>query len=593
MAKLPEKVGKYKILSLIGKGGMGVVYEAEHPTLKRKVILKKLTVRDREFRERFRLEADTMMDLRSDYIVDLYDHFREGSSWYIAMEYIEGISLDELIQREAVLDFSILFYIMGCVSKAIEYIHRRGITHRDIKPSNIYISRKGEVKLGDFGIASSSARDVKLTDSGSAMGTPSYMAPEQFDDSSAVDSRADVFSLGVTLYEALTGVKPFVSHEYTDLKHEIKKGKYKNPSSMRRGIPLFLRWMIRRCLFVQPALRYGSLNTFAKRFDRELKKYGTGKVRTGLIALVETDKKKKKAILTDVHKREKTKEKNISCKFPAIFVIVIISILFLYTGGIQRFLFSGTYGGLTLTMVPSAEDGKYTIYSYGQDGYRTVEEGQFSRKGVADLYLKEGSYNVKIESGSHISWRSVYVPDFSDSGRKNITLTTLSSPLERFPLDLRYSVKNRFSSDDITSISPAYIQREGQWLKLTEDVLSQLKTGMEFKLKFSSDGYGDALYSVETAIHQTSVNIDVLLTPQAARLVVPPLESGQLKINGRGEFFSLETLRFEKIKLESQEISRLALLPGTYTVSLKKADETVQKVFHMESDGEYFFNPDP
>ena len=215
MAKIPDKVGKYKILSLIGKGGMGLIYAAEHPTLKRKVILKKLTIRDKEYRERFRLEADVMMDLRSDYIVDMYDHFREGSSWYIVMEFIEGMTLDELIQKTGPLDYDLFVYTMSCVAKAIDYIHQRGIVHRDIKPSNIYISRTGDVKLGDFGIASSSSRSVKITDSGSAMGTPSYMAPEQFNDSSSVTARADIFSFAVTLYEAFTGAKPFEAGNYT------------------------------------------------------------------------------------------------------------------------------------------------------------------------------------------------------------------------------------------------------------------------------------------------------------------------------------------------------------------------------------------
>ncbi len=592
MAKLPEKVGKYKILSLIGKGGMGVVYEAEHPTLKRKVILKKLTIRDKEFRERFRLEADTMMDLRSDYIVDLYDHFREGSSWYIAMEFIEGISLDELIQQNGPLDLGLFYYVMSCTVKAIEYIHRRGITHRDIKPSNIYISLKGEVKLGDFGIASSSARDVRITDSGSAMGTPSYMAPEQFDDSSSVDSKADIFSLGVTFYEALTGVKPFVSQEYTDLKHEVKKGKYKKPSSLRRRTPFFLSWMIRRCLLVKPALRYSNMNSIIKRFNRELKKIGSDKIQRELTYLVEPDKKKKKAILTDVHRADKVKKKSIPFKLPVILILVTISVLFLYTGGFQKFILSGTYGGLKVTMVPAAEDGNYTIYSYGKSGDRKVDEGRFSRKGIVDLYLKEGSYQIKIESGSHISWRSVYVPDFKDSGRKKTELTILSSPLERFPLELSYTVKNRFSSDDIKADCQLYIRNEGKWLKMTEKDLAQLKTGTEISIKFSSDGYEDALYSVETAFYQTYVSLDVLLSPLAAWLVLPSLDSGKVKINGRDEYFSLETLRFEKLNIKNRQDIPLALMPGKYTVILEAADGAVKEVFHVEGGTEYFFNPE-
>lgn len=592
MAKLPEKVGKYKILSLIGKGGMGLVYEAEHPTLKRRVILKKLTIRDKEFRERFRLEADTMMDLRSDYIVDLYDHFREGSSWYIAMEFIEGISLDELIQQKRQLDLGQFFYIMGCTAKALEYIHRRGITHRDIKPSNIYISRKGEVKLGDFGIASSSTRDVKITDSGSAMGTPPYMAPEQFDDSSSVDSKADIFSLGVTFYEALTGVKPFCSQDYTDLKHEVKKGKYRKPSSLRKKTPLFMRWMIRRCLFVRPALRYRNMNSIVKRFERELKKFGAEKVKSGLAAFVEPDKKKKKTNLTDIHKGDKPKKKFNTYKFPLILVLVFSVVFFIYIGGIQKFMLSGTYGGLKLTMVPAAEDGNYTIYSLEKNSDRIVDQGRFSRKGLAGLYLKEGSYRIKIESGSHVSWRSVYVPDFKDSGRKKTDLTILSSPLESFPLELSYTVKNRFTSEDIKAHCQLYILREGSWLKMADRDLSQLKTGTDISIKFSSEGYDDSSYLVSTAFYQTTVSLDVLLSPRAAWFVLPSLEKGLVKINGRDEYFSLESLRFEKLNIQNRQDTPLALIPGKYTVILETADGAVKKVFQMESGTEYYLDPE-
>jgi len=587
VAKLPEKVGKYKILSLIGKGGMGVVYAAEHPTLKRKVILKKLTIRDKEFRERFRLEADTMMDLQSDYIVDIYDHFREGSSWYIVMEFIEGISLEELIRQKGPLDYNLFVYIMYCIVQAIDYIHKRGIIHRDIKPSNIYISRTGDVKLGDFGIASSPSRDVKITDSGSAMGTPSYMAPEQFDDSSTVDNRADIFSLGVTFYEALSGIKPFSADNYTDLKQEIRKGKYKKFSLSKHRIPLYLKLMIMRCLYVRPSFRYRDMNPIVSRFSRELRKIGTEKTRALLVNSVEPGKKQKSQVLTRVHGDKTKKNRAFKYKITVAISALIFLISFFYFNGAKRFILAGNFGGFKLTMVPAVEDGRYTIYAIGDSPEKKVEEGSFNRKGEADLILREGSYKVKIESGSHINWRSVYIPDFKDSKGEEISLTVLSSPLERFPLDMSYSVRDRFSGDDITTGSDFFIRLNEKWELLTDTLLLSLKTGTPYNFKITHRGYRDNLYSFETAFYQTSVNLDILLSPASAFLIIPPYEVGILRINNSDEYFSLKTLRFEKLRKKSDEKQILELLPGKYFVTFESEEQVFEKSIGLERDIEY------
>lgn len=593
MAKIPEKVGKYKIVSLVGKGAMGVVYEAEHPTLKRKVILKKLTVRDKEFRERFRLEADTMMDLRSDYIVDMYDHFREGNSWYIAMEFIEGITLSDLIQQNGPLEYSLFTYIMGCTSKAVEYIHKRGIIHRDIKPSNIYLSRNGDVKLGDFGISSSTSRDIKITDSGSAMGTPSYMAPEQFNDSSSVDARADIFSLGVTLYESLAGVKPFLSEEYTALKHEIRKGKYKRLSLLRKGIPLSVRWVIRRSLFTGPSFRFREMKSIRRTFDREVRRAGNANGRQQLITLLDSGKKQNKTILTEIHRNIEKKRKSFPFRVTVLLTLLFAAGVFIYSGGLQRYLFSETYGGLIMKMIPAVNDGRYTLYSYDGTTALMAAEGSFNRKGETSLFIREGSYIIKIESGSHIDWRSLYVPDFRDNRGRKMEQTYLSSPMEQFPLDLSYSVRNRFSSVDLSPETEVFIKTGQQWQPLTDTILSQLKTGSFIDLKFSSEGYKDGFYRIETEFYQTSISLDVLLSPIPSYLKIPPMEKGIFTINGGDEYFSLRSLKYEKFIIDNEKTQILELLPGKYSLSLTLEEKQRKKVLIMNSGQEYQFIPEP
>ena len=148
MAKQPDKIDKYNEVSLIARGGMGAVYKAVHPTLNRPVILKKLTLRGQSsFAERFKREARILMDFRHDDIVTVFDHFKQGSSYYIVMEYVEGSSLEELLREHRYLDSLVCAYIVFHSARALAYAHDRGVIHRDIKPANILISREGAIKL--------------------------------------------------------------------------------------------------------------------------------------------------------------------------------------------------------------------------------------------------------------------------------------------------------------------------------------------------------------------------------------------------------------------------------------------------------------
>ncbi len=197
-----EKVGKYLVIEKIASGGMGTVYKAKHPTLESFIILKQLNLKGIEgVVERFKREAKIMFNFRSENIVQVYDHFREGGSYYIVLEYIDGISLDKLIQLKRHLSNEAAVLILLEVCKGLKYAHDKGVIHRDIKPANILISKEGEVKLTDFGIAKSEDdTETGLTQKGTTLGTPSYMAPEQIADSKNVDKRADIFSMGVLFY---------------------------------------------------------------------------------------------------------------------------------------------------------------------------------------------------------------------------------------------------------------------------------------------------------------------------------------------------------------------------------------------------------
>jgi serine/threonine protein kinase len=205
-----KRLGQYEILEEIGRGGMAVVYRAYQPYLNRYVAIKVLRPHlsdDRGFIDRFQREALAASKLEHDNIIRIYDIGQEGDLHYLVMSYVDGPSLAAKLAKEGALDLSTALTIVREVGAALDYAHGQGVVHRDVKPSNILLTSKGKAILSDFGIARA-ASDSRLTQTGAVVGTPAYMSPEQAE-GHAVDGRADLYSLGVVLYEMLTGRAPF------------------------------------------------------------------------------------------------------------------------------------------------------------------------------------------------------------------------------------------------------------------------------------------------------------------------------------------------------------------------------------------------
>jgi tRNA A-37 threonylcarbamoyl transferase component Bud32 len=202
-----------QILELIGRGGMGFVFKARQPHLDRFVALKLLPdklAKDAQFAERFNREGRVLAKLNHPNIVSVFDFGQTGGFYYLLMEYVDGVNLRQAMRAGRFSPGEALS-IVPKVCEALQYAHEQGILHRDIKPENILLDAKGGVKIADFGIAKLVGEDqpsVTLTNTGAALGTPHYMAPEQLEKPSTVDHRADIYSLGVVFYEMLTGELP-------------------------------------------------------------------------------------------------------------------------------------------------------------------------------------------------------------------------------------------------------------------------------------------------------------------------------------------------------------------------------------------------
>lgn len=251
-----DEILHYRILRKLGAGGMGEVYLAEDLKLGRQVALKLLPesgTADMGSRERLRREARALASLSHPAIAGIYALEEHEGRLFFAMEFIEGETLADRIARRP-LPVAEVIERGNALAGALAHAHARGVVHRDVKPRNILITPAGETKLADFGLALAEGV-TRLTAQGSTAGTAGYMSPEQTRGSD-VDARSDIFSLGVVLYEALAGVRPFARGNEQATIHAIRVDEPEPPTSLRSGIPLELERIVLKCLRKSPAERY-------------------------------------------------------------------------------------------------------------------------------------------------------------------------------------------------------------------------------------------------------------------------------------------------------------------------------------------------
>ncbi|MBW3672304.1 MAG: protein kinase, partial [Acidobacteria bacterium] len=260
------KFGRYEIIRELGKGAMGIVYLAKDPLIGRLVALKTIRISPniddeelREFQQRFMREAQAAGILSHPNIVTVHDIGTEEESGnsFIAMEYVEGRNLKEILNQGRPFSADDSAEVISQIAEALAFAHRKGIIHRDVKPANIIICDGNLAKITDFGIAKIASSVGNLTTTGQFLGTPNYMAPEQVK-GTAVDGRADIFSLGVVLFESLTRQKPFGGDSLTTISYRIVHENFTPPSELDPRIPEAFDGVVEKCLRKSPADRYQS-----------------------------------------------------------------------------------------------------------------------------------------------------------------------------------------------------------------------------------------------------------------------------------------------------------------------------------------------
>jgi serine/threonine-protein kinase len=263
----PEKrtLGRYELLAELGKGAMGTVYKALDPLLERTIAIKTINIASDEdladYEARFYQEAKVAGRLNHPNIVTVYDVATSGNIPYLAMELLDGHELGRLLSSRAPLAVAHALDIAAQVADGLAYAHEHGVVHRDIKPANILVTQDGLVKIADFGIARMRSAE-RGGDNAPVLGSPRYMSPEQVLRKRA-EQRSDIFSLGVVVYEMLTGAAPFAGADLNAIVFQIVNLVPPAPSTLRSGIPQMLDFIVAKMLAKAPDDRYATARELA------------------------------------------------------------------------------------------------------------------------------------------------------------------------------------------------------------------------------------------------------------------------------------------------------------------------------------------
>ncbi len=265
--KKVQQLGDFRLLKKLGQGGMGAVYLAHQLSLDRKCALKVMSptiAENKNFVERFIREARAMAKIEHPNVVRCYAVGEDKGVYYVAMELIDGSSMQDWIDTKETLDIGDALHVVIVCAQALAHAHKMNIIHRDIKPDNILVTKNGAVKLADLGLAKVTDEDQSMTQSGTGLGTPLYMPPEQARNAKHVDLRSDIYALGCTLYKFLTGTTPYKADSTLELILAKEKGKFTPAAKLNKAVPEKLDLIIDKMIAKKKEHRYQNCGELLK-----------------------------------------------------------------------------------------------------------------------------------------------------------------------------------------------------------------------------------------------------------------------------------------------------------------------------------------
>jgi len=423
-------IGKYEVKKVIGKGGMGQVFLGMHPTLKIPVVLKKLTnSRSKLDKERFKNEAAVMLSLTNENLVRCYDHFDINNSTFISMEYVKGKSLADIIDKEKKIPIPLAMYILYQAAKGIHFAHLKKIVHRDIKPHNILISDEGDVKITDFGIAKEVYNDASQTE---IIGTPAYMAPEQFDLTQNITRAADIYALGIVFYEMITGIRPFENRFSKDLIDKKKKRKYPPIDKHIKFPPSIVKSIINKMMNKNPEKRFKSLLELIKIIGNYLKPYNNYEMKAAVRSLAINDRAiDKTSFMVSVRDREKSNFNKFIASVIFLFIAGLVSI-FIYTNSFYELIFPDYYGRVKVKFnIANLHEAVLEIDDKIVDVIKSKKldkNGNYSKV----FYLPKGGHSFSVTSGSYKNKRSEIIKPITRRGMYQNIYEDVFIPISEF-----------------------------------------------------------------------------------------------------------------------------------------------------------------
>ena len=619
---VPNKIGKYINIEPLAEGGMGAVYKAFDPEFGRTVVLKRLKVNkaNETQRDRFIREAAILATLTSQHIVRGFETISENGSDYFVLEYVEGMSLDKVIEKLGRLPPQIAMWIFYEACKGLDIAHHEEIVHRDIKPANILIEKGMHVKLADFGISGeakeedvseeekkleelndtlsklqkklqeynekekdlktqwkslsaekkkaakekmdaneqkirevkkslkdkiditsnrieelkasgnkSMAMDLKkvkkikiskvgalnkdVTKAGAMLGTPVYMSSEQLLKSALLDKRTDIFSMGVMLYEMLTGERPFNGEDIGEQLYLIKKGKYRKIRSVVKGTPKICDRLVKKMVSYDPKNRYQSISEVKQKVSSYLKAYDETEIRQELANRLYGQNYTPKDIASVNRKR------NLFLKI-AIPVLALGACIFtlFYTGIAQKYVFKKWYVPVSVNLrVPEnleiPKELRSRVYFYKKKADSTSElftkRRRFPTTVQEDgsvvtrpVYFRKGAYRLKLLAGPFVS-----IKDFS-VGSSPLTLDCDFSEATDRLVSFHVSAVDIETGEDLSSKVIFELGNGDERTKLSGTKSVSLKSGAIFDAYLNCKGYDEEHYSVEIGFYQNDIYIN-------------------------------------------------------------------------------------
>lgn len=577
-AFLGKVIDNYRILENLGIGGMGIVFKAIHIKLEKLFALKMIApslVMNENFIKRFQTEARALAKFEDPNIVKVYDLRSVNDHWFIVMEYVDGIHLLDKIKKDGAMDWQQALLILKQVLTAIGHAHDAGIVHRDIKPNNIMITKDGTVKITDFGLAKDQS-NLTHTMTVASGGTLYYMSPEHVKGFSFTDKRSDIYSIGMTFYEMVTGCVPFKKmNSDFEIREAIMRKEFVKPSSFNPNIPAELESIIMKSIAKNPNARFQTTKEMLEAIFRFETTY-TSEKSVNKITKKSSNKRLQiqRKIVSTSNYLSVISKKYLSNKYGlGVLFIILLTLLIIYA------TFSSSNNKSTKNILTSS----LTIFSNPPAALVYLNGDSLGKTPLQDLNLPSDQYSMSIVKKDY---HKIDTTIFLSAGNslqldfllQEIVITPPPIASEKPPPPKKVKPKSSFASLTIRSNpNKATIWLNGQIKGRTPLQLSNIKPG-KYQLEARKVNYETYKQQVSLRARENMVITPKLKLKTGALIVVKEPQTARIMLNGK----YIDDLDYPINQIPIGEY-QLEIMASGYTTFNKQITITPDKVYNIHA----------